>query len=269
VNRVGKEGIPQGLKPTGFGGIERPKPEGLGYLEAYAPILEGGAWMLEARVMLINTCGVEGVVALAEGASVVAEERLPGRGSSEHLMPAVRGLMEGQGWRVRELGAVGVVIGPGSFTGVRVGLSAAKGLCEAGGVKMVAMSRLELVARSYASESHVSESRHGAPSVVAVLDAGRGEYFCGVYRDGECVSEEMLGLEAVREILLRGRGVTCEARVAQSLGIGVELVAEPGAEAMLALARRRIEASAWNDVAAVDANYLRRTDAELLMMKGR
>jgi tRNA threonylcarbamoyladenosine biosynthesis protein TsaB len=46
------------------------------------------------------------------------------------------------------------------------------------------------------------------------------------------------------------------------------LVQEPGPEPMLAMTLRRIEASAWSDVASVDANYLRRTDAELLV-KGR
>lgn len=208
--------------------------------------------------MLINTCGADGVVALAEEASVVAVETLPGRGASEHLVPAVRRLMEARGWRVRDLAAVGVVNGPGSFTGVRVGLSAAKGLCEAGGVGMVAMSRLALVAAELAADGEV----------VALLDAGRGEYYCGVYESGTPLTEDLLKAGEVREWTARGRAVTCEARVAESLGGGVALVQEPGPEPMLAMTLRRIEASAWSDVASVDANYLRRTDAELLV-KGR
>jgi tRNA threonylcarbamoyladenosine biosynthesis protein TsaB len=66
----------------------------------------------------------------------------------------------------------------------------------------------------------------------------------------------------------KGRAVTCESRVAECLDSGVSLVPEPGAEAMLAMALRRIEAEHWSDVATTDANYLRRTDAELLV-KGR
>jgi len=211
------------------------------------------------RLLLIDTCGAEGVVALAEDASVVAVERLPGRGSSEHLVPAVRRLMEGRGWRVPDLAAVAVVNGPGSFTGVRVGLSAAKGLCEAGGVGMIALSRLALVA---------AESGDG--EVVALLDAGRGEYYCGVYLDGVRVREDLLPADAAKALILGGRwpgrAVACEARVAESLGSGVHLIAEPGAEPMLAMALRRIEKDDWSDVATVDANYLRRTDAELLAM---
>ena len=61
-------------------------------------------------------------------------------------MPAVRRLMEASGFRLNELAAVVVVHGPGSFTGVRVGVSAAKGLSEAGGVPLIAVSRLALLA---------------------------------------------------------------------------------------------------------------------------
>jgi len=204
------------------------------------------------KLLLINTCAAEGVVALAEDGSVVAVEKLPGRGSSEHLVPAVRRLMEAQGWRVRDLAAIAVVDGPGSFTGVRVGLSAAKGFCDASGVGLIALSRLALLAGD-------------SGEVVSLLDAGRGDYFCGVYRDGIRVSEQMLSGAAVREIIHRRRAVTSEARVAESIGGGVDLVAEPGPEEIVALATKRIRAGEWSDVVSADANYLRRTDAELLV----
>ena len=101
------------------------------------------------RFLLIDTCGSEGSVALADtelAEAVVAAEVLPGRTASERLVPAVRRVMEARGWRLRDLTAVVVVHGPGSFTGVRVGLSAAKGLSEAGGVPLIAVSRLALLA---------------------------------------------------------------------------------------------------------------------------
>src|SRR3984957_12320980 len=98
------------------------------------------------RLLLIHTAGSEGSVALAEAQQIVAAEVLPGRSSSERLVPAVRRLMELQGWRLRDLTAVVVVHGPGSFTGVRVGLSAAKGLREAGGVGLIAVARVGVLA---------------------------------------------------------------------------------------------------------------------------
>jgi tRNA threonylcarbamoyladenosine biosynthesis protein TsaB len=207
------------------------------------------------RLLLINTCGAEGVVALAEGVLVVAEELLPGRSSSENLVPAIRRLMAKQSWMPRDLEAIGLANGPGSFTGVRVGLSVAKGLCEALGIGMVAMSRLALIATAVPGEKMVA----------AVLDAGRGEFFCGVYWQGERTSEELLGADEIDERLHGAAAVTCETRVVDRMGGDIALVPEPGAEAMLAMATARIASGDWTDIATSDANYLRRTDAEILV----
>ncbi len=203
------------------------------------------------RFLVINTCGNNGVAALTTEAEVIAEEALPGRGTSEALMPAVRHLFAESGWTLAELDAIGVVHGPGSFTGVRVGLSAAKGLCEALGVPLVAMSRLALLASSVP-----------AAQAVALLDAGRGEFFCGVYKGGERISERLVSGAEARSAIAASNGIACEPRVAEQLGIA--LTPEPPAETMRAMMLIRVEQSQWSDVASIDANYLRRTDAELL-----
>jgi tRNA threonylcarbamoyladenosine biosynthesis protein TsaB len=103
--------------------------------------------------------------------------------------------------------------------------------------------------------------------VVALLDGGRGEFYCGVYRSGERVSERLVKREEALAAMKHGVAVTCEARVEEALGPAVRVVAEPGAEAMLTLLEARVRAGAWTDVATVDANYLRRTDAELAAEK--
>lgn len=196
-------------------------------------------------IALIHTCGAEAVVALGEGDRVVAEERLPGREASEKLVPALGRLLATGG----TLEAVAVVHGPGSFTGVRVGLSAAKGLCEARAAGMLAMSRLALLAGT-------------GEGALAVLDAGRGEFYCGFYDGGKREREVILTRDELAPLLV-GRALrTCEPRVADALG--VTAVPEPGAKEMLDLAASRMANDEWSDVATVDANYLRRTDAELL-----
>ncbi len=205
------------------------------------------------KLLAIDTCGAEGSVALAEGAKVIAEERLPGRSASESLISVIRQALETAEWRLNELGAIGVVHGPGSFTGVRVGLSAAKGLSEAGGVSLVTVSRLALLARAAGGE----EAR-----VCAVLDAGRGEFYCGVYEGRRRVSEALV---AADEIVAAARGasvlVACEPRVAEALG--ARLVEEPSASSAVGLILERVAAGEFEDVAAIDANYLRRTDLEI------
>jgi tRNA threonylcarbamoyladenosine biosynthesis protein TsaB len=210
------------------------------------------------RLLLINTAGGEGSVALADTEAsppIVAAEVLPGRSSSERLVPAVRRLMEARGWKLSELVAVVVVHGPGSFTGVRVGLSAAKGLSEAGGVPIVAVSRLALLAASV---------DRGGGTVHAVLDAGRGEFYYGEYVGRRCMREVLMSGENVLAAAAGGVVVVCEAKVAEALvGLGPRVVAEPSAGDALPLALGRIAAGEFDDVVTLDANYLRRTDAEI------
>jgi tRNA threonylcarbamoyladenosine biosynthesis protein TsaB len=217
------------------------------------------------RILLIHTAGGEGSVALADTEAaglLVATEVLPGRTSSERLVPAVRRLMEGLGWRLGELAAVVVVDGPGSFTGVRVGLSAAKGLSESSGVGLIAVSRLALLAASVDG---------GGGAVHAVLDAGRGEFYYGEYGGRRCLREVLMGGEDVVAAAAGGGVVVaCEAKVAEGLGglglrlgLVVRMVEEPLAGDALPLALELIVAGDFDDAATLDANYLRRTDAEI------
>jgi tRNA threonylcarbamoyladenosine biosynthesis protein TsaB len=209
------------------------------------------------RVLLIHTSGAEGSVALADtelAVAIVAQEMLPGRSSSERLVPAVRRLLEAMGWRLGELAAIVVVHGPGSFTGVRVGLSAAKGLSEASGVPLVAVSRLALLAAG------VSD----AATVYAVLDAGRGEFYLGEYAGRRCVREALLSGEDLAGAVAGGVVVVCEAKVAEALvAVKPKVVREPAAGDALAIALERIAAGEFDDAGLVDANYLRRTDLEI------
>lgn len=205
------------------------------------------------RFLLIHTSGAEGSVALASDAGVVASEVLPGRSASERLVPAVRRLMDGAGWELSNLTAVVVVEGPGSFTGMRVGLSAAKGFCEAGGVPLIALSRLALVAAAIEGDT-----------VHAVLDAGRGEFYYGEYVGHRMVREALLSGDEVRAVVGGGAVVVCEGKVAEAFAdLNPRVVSEPLADAMLPFALERARAGQFDDVALKDANYLRRTDLEI------
>jgi tRNA threonylcarbamoyladenosine biosynthesis protein TsaB len=210
------------------------------------------------RFLMIHTAGAEGSVALGDAdaaQTIVATEVLPGRTSSERLVPAVRRLMRASGWKLSELAAVVVVHGPGSFTGVRVGVSAAKGLSEAGGVPLIAVSRLALLAGS------VDDGRE---KVHAVLDAGRGEFYYGEYVGRRCMREVLMRAQDVMVAASGGLVVVCEAKVAESLvELRPRLVEEPWAWDALPFAVERVASVDFDDAATLDANYLRRTDAEV------
>ncbi len=215
------------------------------------------------KLLLIDTCGAEGSVAIANGdgaGGVVASATLPGRSASEKLVGAVRELAAQSGISMRDVNAIAVVHGPGSFTGVRVGLSAAKGWCEALGVPLIAISRLAVLAA-------LAGARPGAV-VFAVLDAGRGEFYLGEYLDGAKVREALVTREELAILMSASSGagelMVCEENVARALGeFGPRMVVEPDAAAALPLAIERMERGAFDDVASVDANYLRRTDLEI------
>jgi tRNA threonylcarbamoyladenosine biosynthesis protein TsaB len=159
------------------------------------------------KVLVIDTCGDVGGVALGEDGVVVASEVLPAREASSALLPAVAQLMERQGWALAELDGVGVVSGPGSFTGVRVGMAAAKGMCEAAGLALVGVSRLEVLAEAGGLSGTLDRMLDKG---FAVLDAGRGEFYV---RAG--ARETLCGLEELREMVGGARGVIAEEKLVE------------------------------------------------------
>jgi tRNA threonylcarbamoyladenosine biosynthesis protein TsaB len=216
------------------------------------------------KILLIDTCGATGSIALAGAAPSPVVVSLPGRSAAERLVPTIHSLAVGLGLSLAELDAIAVVHGPGSFTGERVGLSAAKGLCHALNLPLVAISRLAVLASlaKFASPDQPSAAR-----IHALLDAGRGEFYSGLYADGLCLRESLqprdqLLAEASREP--QQLFVVCELAVAQSIAeLAPQLVAEPTAASALPVALARIQQRIFDDPATIDANYLRRTDAEI------
>jgi len=211
------------------------------------------------RLLLMDTCGAGGTLALADSArtpAVFAEKTLAERSAAALLLPGVRELLAEQKTTLAELDAIVVVNGPGSFTGVRIGVSAAKGLSEGAGRPVIAISRLAVMA-----------CLCGAERVHAVLDAGRGEFYVGTYRGVECVHEALLTREELQAAMEKTPGAVCvcEAKVAEALrALEPVMVQEPAAADALALAELAFQTKSFADVAALDGSYLRRADAEML-----
>jgi tRNA threonylcarbamoyladenosine biosynthesis protein TsaB len=140
------------------------------------------------RILAIETATWLASVAVADGERIVAERNQLTQGRhAAVLLPAVREVLASAGLAVRDLDLIAVSVGPGSFTGLRVGLSVAKGLSYASGVPVIGIPTLEALAHAAPAESS---------TVVAVLDARKGElYAAGFRRDGRfltAVLEEQL-----------------------------------------------------------------------------
>jgi tRNA threonylcarbamoyladenosine biosynthesis protein TsaB len=197
------------------------------------------------KVLLIDTCGEAGSVALSEGETIAASEMLPERGSSSTLLPAVSRLLRIKGWTLADLDGIGVVAGPGSFTGVRVGLAAAKGLCEAASLPLAAVSRLEVLVEAA-----------GLVEGCAALDAGRGEYYVRVVRTGDMAQDVLYRRD---DLLVKAKGlrvVVAEAKLVEALvSLRPELHLLTAEQALPVVLRTLREGG--SDVATADANYVR------------
>ncbi len=146
-------------------------------------------------MLLIDTCGETAGIALSAGDEVLASEDLARGSASAEILSAIRRLLNQLNWRLEDLDAVGVVRGPGSFTGVRAGLAAAKGLCEATGLPLAAVSRLEVLANAAS-----------LPDGFAALDAGRGEAYM---RDGSTGREWLCAIADLADCMPRAANRRC------------------------------------------------------------
>jgi len=201
----------------------------------------------------IDTCGGAGSIALAQrtsgGLTLVAEAEIAGKTYSALLVPKIKELLEAQQCSSQNLECVAVVNGPGSFTGIRVGLSTAKGLAEALHIPLVAVSRLAVLASNAASDA-------------AVLDAGRGEFYFRLHED-----EALLTPAEIRD-RFSGSFTVCEESAAAAFPDAI-LVQPPTAADALRYALPRIAAKDFDDLATVDGNYVRRSDAELFAHRAK
>ena len=126
--------------------------------------------------LALDTATTWGRFALAEGDRLLEYRPLNVSGSyADALLPMIQEILASAGRTKEEIGAVGVTNGPGSFTGVRIGVATAKGLAWALGCDLVSVTTLEAMAGSMLAD------HPAAGLAVPVLDARRGEIFAGVY----------------------------------------------------------------------------------------
>jgi tRNA threonylcarbamoyladenosine biosynthesis protein TsaB len=211
-------------------------------------------------VLGIDTCGPAGSVALArlapDAAQSLGESPLEGRTYSATLIAAIEALLEVHSVRLREIGCLVVVNGPGSFTGVRVGLSAAKGLAEGAGLPVIALSRLAVLANK-------------AGTACAALDAHRHEIYLRLQeRELLAGAEDLAAVAPPRRLAVCDEGAEALLAAAWPTANLVRVAAPTAADA-IHLAASRIAAADFDDVALLDGHYLRRSDAEIFGEKGR
>ena len=210
-------------------------------------------------LLAIDTCGPSGSVALGRSSSrdveILSQIELEGRSYSSTLVEAVKDVLSQNGVELRQVSCIVVVNGPGSFTGVRVGVSAAKGLAEAAQIPVTSVSRLEVLASLAAVTS-------------SALDAHRHELYLRLGEKGRPGRELLAGIRELEAIEPRSPRVACCDDAAILLerawpAVELVLVQAPSAADALRLCASRVTAGAFVDLAMLDGHYLRRSDAEI------
>ena len=137
----------------------------------------GGAYRSEdiaLKVLALDTSTMMSSVAIVDGEHVIAEQNLNNKiGHSERLIPSIDTVLKTAGCKLADIDAFAVAIGPGSFTGLRIGLAAAKGFAFSLGRPVVGISSLKALAYNLSGSEYL---------VASILDARRGEYYIAVNR---------------------------------------------------------------------------------------
>ena len=207
-------------------------------------------------ILSIDTTSEWGSIALTEGEALVEEIEIHSPDGFGHvLFPELRQLFGRHAVSSGAMECFAAASGPGSFTGVRVGLSAIKGLAEATGRKTVAVSNLRALA-----------TFGTAPLRAVALDARRGEIYGAVYND-RCqlvAQESVLKLEDwIRTLPTHGFEFILADNIHVESSVAVIRPPRALAAAIGRIAWREFESGRAFDPAAIDANYVRRSDAEL------
>ena len=208
--------------------------------------------------------GAHGSIALADESGVLEEVSLTApQGFSHVLFGEIGALLSRRGLRLEDIQLFAGCNGPGSFTGVRVGLSAIKGLAEVVGRRVIGISSLDALA---------DLSR--APLRAAIIDTQRGEVYAAVLRaDGTPILSEIVLPFAKLLPLLPDEPFEWITPDLETIGPLIEaspfasrpILHAPRAMAgiMAHIAIRRAAAGFAQDPAAIEANYVRRSDAEI------
>lgn len=222
-------------------------------------------------VLAIDTSTKQTSVALGTEREILGRFAAIGRSHERAVMPAIERLLEWTGTGLSQVGGIAVGVGPGLFTGLRVGVETGKALAQVLGTPVLGVASLDALAHAV---------RHTQKRIASVIDARRGGVFFAVYRPvpGGVVREteptvgppqHLVGeLEALgREVLAVGNGAILYRKELEELGGKVELAsaaeAHPRASALVELSVQRFLLEEHDKLEHVRPIYLRKSDAEI------
>lgn len=228
------------------------------------------------RTLAIETTGITGSLALFEDGRLLRERPLAaGQRSAQSLAPGIRDILAETGWKTVELRLIAVAVGPGSFTGLRIGVTTAKVLAYAIGAEVLGINTLSAVAERivFDGEGTNAETPH-AETLWTAIDAYRQQVFAARFRalpggGWRMESETRLWeIDAWLAQLTAGDMVTgpalvkLEKRLPQVVHIAPRELWEPTAASVGQVALRDYAAGRREDVWSLLPEYYRQSAAE-------
>lgn len=225
-----------------------------------------------SRIILIETSTALCSTALIEGDEIIYKESTEPRAQAALTAPFIKEMLDEKGIKASDLDAVCVSKGPGSYTGLRVGVSSAKGLCFGAGLPLIAISTLDTLVWQALDEGLIPE---GCSTVVPMIDARRMEVYSAVYRvsDGAVTRLSEIApvivdkdsyaaeLEAGKVLFIGDGAMKCKDVIAcdNPVNAGNATFAEafPKASSMVKPALAAFDAKNFEDVAYFEPFYLK------------
>lgn len=226
------------------------------------------------RILVIDTSTRYGGVAVAEGEKILAERlSVSERTIAARLPTLVEEVLADAGLTMAELQGVGVVVGPGSFTGVRVGVACAKGIAYALDIPVAPCSSLELLAMNFPHASH---------PVCVMLDARKGEVYAACFEvttlprpltEQVAISPEKLISTVEVPMIFAGEGALVYRGLLESSLGNLAFIADPVFSVprpahAIPLVTGLLRSGKGQGAATVLPIYLRQSEAEIARRRG-
>jgi tRNA threonylcarbamoyladenosine biosynthesis protein TsaB len=221
------------------------------------------------KILALESATLAGGAALLDGDHLVGESTLSiALTHSERMMAVVDRLMTDCGWSPKELEGLAVSVGPGSFTGLRIGIATVKGLALALGLPVAPVPTLDALAATLPFAD---------AAVCPLLDARKGEVFCSLYRwreremtrewDYLALTPEAVAARLTGPVIVLGDGVSACRPYLVPLGAGVREAPparrSPSPATVAQLGHAMLAAGRGIAAEAVTPLYLRPSEAEL------
>ena len=223
------------------------------------------------KVLALETATLAGSIAIADDAEgLIGEVKVNvGIAHSERLMPSIEWLLKASGISIKEIDAFGVSIGPGSFTGLRIGLSTAKGFAFAADRPIVPVRTIDAFARTMPFCRHM---------ICPMLDARKNEVYAGLYRWEDNLCKEILPQTAIdpadllkkinEPVVFMGEGSKIYkdiiAEVIETNAVFAPLSKmSPSASTVAEIAIEKIRQGVTTDPVSLTPLYIRKSEAEI------